>query len=105
LRAALASAGLESDVIHFPDDPDVELDGSVCSRIRIAYLTRGLRFSPQYKSFAAAVTAASRLEWMHFASAGIDQHPFLAALKARGVRLTTSAGTNAEPIGQTAITG
>jgi D-2-hydroxyacid dehydrogenase (NADP+) len=105
LRAALASAGLEPDFVHLPDDPDVELDRSACSRIRIAYLTRDLRFSPYYKSFAAAVTAASRLEWVHFASAGIDQHPFLTALRARGVRLTTSAGTNAEPVGQTAITG
>ena len=105
MRAAFAAAGLEPDVIHLPDDPDIELDASTCGRIQIAYLTRDLRFSPQYKSFTAAVTAAPRLEWVHFASAGIDQHPFLAALKTREVRLTTSAGTNAEPVGQTAITG
>ena len=105
MRAASSSAGLEPEVIHLPDDPHVELETSACSRIQIAYLTRDLRFSPLYESFAAAATAAPRLEWVHFASAGIDQHPFLAALKARGVRLTTSAGTNAEPVGQTAITG
>lgn len=105
VKAKLAAVGFEPDIVHLPDDPDVELDAASCNRIQLAYLTRDIRFSPLYKSFAAAVAASSRLEWVHFASAGIDQHPFLAALKSRGVRLTTSAGTNAEPVGQTAITG
>ncbi|HWI12722.1 MAG TPA: D-2-hydroxyacid dehydrogenase [Burkholderiales bacterium] len=105
LNAACAAAGLEPDVVHLPDDPRDALDAAACGRIRIAYLTRDIRFSPLYETFGAAVTAAPRLEWVHFASAGIDQHPFLAALRARGVRLTTSSGTNAEPVAQTAITG
>ncbi|MGE5523571.1 MAG: D-2-hydroxyacid dehydrogenase [Rhodospirillaceae bacterium] len=105
LAATLASVGREPDIIHLPDEPNVALDPATCDRIKIAYLSRDLRFSRLYEAFGAAVTAASHLEWVHFASAGIDQHPFLAALRERGVRLTTSSGTNAEPVAQTAITG
>ena len=42
---------------------------------------------------------------MHFASTGIDQHPWLKGLIDRGVKMTSSAGTNGEPVGQTAICG
>jgi phosphoglycerate dehydrogenase-like enzyme len=42
---------------------------------------------------------------VHFPNAGVDQHPFLPGLTARKVRLTTSAGSNGEPVAQTAIGG
>lgn len=105
LETTLASVGRQPDIIHLPDDPAAGLDNAVCQRIQIAYLTRDIRFSPLYNTFSAAVTAATSLEWVHFVSTGIDQHPFLTALKSRHVRLTTSAGSNGEPVGQTAIAG
>lgn len=105
VRARLSQAGLAPDYVHLPDDPEEELEAADCARIRIAFLTRDVRFSPLYPVFGAAVRAAPRLEWVHFASTGIDQHAFLPALKARGVRLTTSAGSNGEPVGQTAVAG
>ena len=64
-----------------------------------------MRYSSQYDSFVDAVTGAPNLKWVHFPNAGVDQHPFLPALAARKVRLTTSAGSNGEPVGQTAIAG
>ena len=105
LRAKAASLGLQPDLIHLPDDPAVDLDPESCARVQIAYLTRDIRYGEHYRPFGAAVTASPQLEWVHFVSTGIDQHPFLPALKARRVRLTTSTGSNGEAVGQTAIAG
>ncbi len=105
LAAAARQAGLQTDIVHLPDDPRGRLSAADCERIGIAYLTRDIRFSEHYHGFGAAVAAARNLKWVHFVSTGIDQHPFLPALIERGVRLTTSAGTNGEPVAQTAICG
>jgi len=105
LAAAAQEAKLETGVVHLPDDPKARLPAADCERIEVAYLTRDIRFSEHYHSFGDAVVAARNLKWVHFVSTGIDQHPFLPALIERGVRLTTSAGTNGEPVGQTAICG
>jgi phosphoglycerate dehydrogenase-like enzyme len=105
LASAAAGAGIKSEPVHLPDDAQVRLSEADCSRIEIAYLTRDIRFSELYHSFGATVSAAQNLKWVHFVSTGIDQHPFLASLIERGVRLTTSAGSNGEPVGQTAICG
>jgi phosphoglycerate dehydrogenase-like enzyme len=105
LAAAAESAGLQPAILHLPDDPSARLAAADCARIEIAYLTRDVRHSPLYASFSDAVTRAQHLKWVHFVSTGIDQHPFLPALARRGVRLTSSAGANGEPVGQTAICG
>jgi phosphoglycerate dehydrogenase-like enzyme len=105
LAPAIKEAGITFEAIHLPDDAESRLSAADCERVEIAYLTRDIRFSDHYHSFGAAVTAARNLKWVHFVSTGIDQHPFLPALIGRGVRLTTSAGTNGEPVGQTAICG
>lgn len=105
LAAAAKEAKLKTDVVHLLDDSKSRLSAADCERIEIAYLTRDIRFSEHYHSFGDTVAAARNLKWVHFVSTGIDQHPFLPALIERGVRLTTSAGTNGEPVGQTAICG
>ena len=54
--------------------------------------------------FFAAVDALPNLRWLHVTSAGIDLPMYQPSLK-RGVRVTTSSGSNAEPIALTAVTG
>ena len=105
LQAAAKSAGSTADVIHLPDDATQRLPETEIAKIEAAYLTRDIRFSDHYQSFGDTVKVAPNLKWVHFTSTGIDQHPFLPALHQRKVRLTTSAGTNGEPVGQTAICG
>lgn len=105
LSSAAAAAGVKAEPLHLPADAQARFSEADCARIEIAYLTRDIRFSDLYHSFGATVSAAPNLKWVHFVSTGIDQHPFLAALIERGVRLTTSAGSNGEPVGQTAICG
>lgn len=105
LQAAAKAAGVTPQIIHLPDDAAQPLPAADVAKVEMAYLTRDIRFSELYKSFGEAVKAAPNLKWVHFTSTGIDQHPFLPALHERKVRLTTSAGTNGEPVGQTAICG
>ena len=105
LARAARAAGIEPRVIHLPDDPEARFTPQESAAIEIAFFTRDMRFSNQYQSFVDTVVAAPNLKWVHFPNAGVDQHPFLPALAARKVRLTTSAGSNGEPVGQTAIAG
>lgn len=105
LQAAAKAAGVTPQVIHLPDDAAQRLPAAELARIEAAYLTRDTRFSDHYQTFSDTVKAAPNLKWVHFTSTGIDQHPFLPALHERKVRLTTSAGTNGEPVGQTAFCG
>jgi phosphoglycerate dehydrogenase-like enzyme len=105
LAAAAREAGIEARVLHLPDDPKARLAPEDCAGIEIAYLTRDIRFSPHYEAFCETLGAAARLRWVHFVTAAIEQFPFVATLAGRGVKLTTSAGSNGEPVAQTALGG
>ena len=105
IASAAREAGIEARVVHLPDDPRARFGAGDLAGIDIAFFTRDVRFSNHYQSFVDTVTAAPNLKWVHFPNAGVDQHPFLPALAQRKVRLTTSAGSNGEPVGQTAIAG
>lgn len=59
-------------------------------------------FPDRAREFAIAAVKAPRLRWLHTFSAGVDD-PFFGALRARGVRLSTSSGAHAVPIAQTVI--
>lgn len=105
LRAAARAAGLELEAIHLPEDPAASLAPPELERIEAAYLTRDLRVSPLYPVFGETLVAAPRLKWVHFAGPNVEEHPFVRRLLERGVRLTTSAGSDGEPAAQTAICG
>ncbi len=96
---------LKLEVLHLPDDPQARLGPADCDRIELTMQSRDIRFSDHFKSFGDALIAAKNLQWAHFHSTAIEQHVFVAPLLARGVKLTTSAGTNAEPVAHTAIAG
>ena len=98
-------AGHATAIMHLPDDAQARLPAADCGRIEISYLSRAVRHSPYYKSYGDALLAAANLKWLHVASAGIDQHPWVLELIARGVKLTTSSGNNGEPGAQSAIGG
>lgn len=104
LGATAKRAGISPEIVDLPAD-GTPLPAADCARIEVAFLTRDIRFSPLYKTFGDAMVAAKNLKWVHFTSTAIDQHPFLPQLRERGVKLTTSAGTNGEPVAQTAIAG
>jgi D-2-hydroxyacid dehydrogenase (NADP+) len=105
LAAAAREAGIESRAVHLPDDPKAHPAPEECANIEVAYLTRDITFSEHYRAFGETLAAAPNLKWVHFVNTGVDQHAFLANLVERRVRLTTSAGSNGEPVAQTAICG
>ncbi len=97
--------GIKPRIVHLPDDPQARLNQADCDRIEVTMQTRDVRFSEHFKSFGEALIAANNLKWAHFHSTAIEQHVFVPPLLARGVKLTTSAGTNSEPVVHTAIMG
>lgn len=103
VAAAAHEAGIAVSFIHLPQDAAGRLAQEDCARIDVAYLSRDLRFDALYPLFCEAVVAAGHLKWVHFASAGISQYPYLAGLIERRVKLTTSAGANGIPVGETTI--
>ncbi len=59
---------------------------------------------PATARFYDALRAQPGLRWVHVHSAGADR-PVYQALRARGVRVSTSSGTNAAVVAQTALAG
>jgi phosphoglycerate dehydrogenase-like enzyme len=101
--ARAARLGLAAELLVLPADPGARLAQAACERAEIAFFSGDL-FPEHSRQFFSAVRKAPRLRWLHVFNAGVD-HPIYDEMLARGVRLTTSSGTTAEPIAQTAIAG
>jgi phosphoglycerate dehydrogenase-like enzyme len=78
-------------------------------KIEIAFYSRDVwegtdktYINPQTLAFFEEVDRAPRLEWLQVTSAGADLPYYQPSLE-RGVRVSTSSGSNAEPIAQTAV--
>lgn len=103
LAAFAARAGIALDLLVLPADRDARLAEADCARAEVAFFS-GDVFPDFSRQFFSVVRKAPDLKWLHVFNAGVD-HPIYAEMLARGVRLTTSSGSTAEPIAQTAITG
>ncbi len=104
LRAEVERAGTEPvELVVLPADAAARLPDDACPRIDIAFFSGDVY--PEYsRQFFSAVRKAPGLKWLHVFNAGVD-HPIYNEMLERGVRLTTSSGSTAEPIAQTAIAG
>lgn len=106
VRAVAAAAGRNVDLITLPEPPGTRLSAAECARIDCVFLDRDIRFEEQlYPAYREALAAAHNLKWAHFTSSGIGQQFMVAELDAKGVILTSSTGSNAEPVAQTGFTG
>lgn len=94
---------LALELIVLPADPAARLPDDACARIELAFFS-GDVFPDHSRPFFSAVRKAPRLAWLHVFNVGVD-HPIYGEMLQRGVRLTTSAGSTAGPIAQTAIGG
>ena len=100
LTSHAANAGAE--IVVLPPESDCRLADDACARIDLAFFSGDI--VPDYsRQFFSALRKAPGLAWLHVFNAGVD-HPIYAEMLERGVRLTTSAGTAARPIAQTAVT-
>ncbi len=71
------------------------------SSIEVLYFSGDI-YPARARDFAIAALKAPNLRWVHTFSAGVDD-PFFAALRQRGVRLSTSSGAQAASIAQTVM--
>jgi len=101
--AAARNAGLAIELLVLPGDPEARIAEADAARAQGAYFSVDV-FPKFGKQFFSATRKATGLQWMQVFNAGVD-HPVFASVLERGVRLTTSSGTAAEPIAQTAIAG
>lgn len=102
--AALYGARIaNAELLVLPADPAARLADADCARVEAAFFS-GDVFPDGSRQFFSAVRKAPKLKWLHAFNVGVD-HPIYAELLERGVRVTTSAGTTAEPIAQTAVMG
>jgi len=99
-RYAAALAAAAPGVARVVVAPDGSVRGDPAA-VELAFFS-GDVFPEHVRGFALALRDAPRLRWLHTFSAGVD-HPWFQALRARGVRLTTSSGAHAVPIAQTVL--
>ncbi len=103
LAATLDRLKLPLDMLVLPADKDARPSEANLARIEVAFFSQD-NFPDYSRQFFSAARKASNLKWLHAFNVGVD-HPIYTEMLERGVRITTSAGTTAEPIAQTALTG
>ena len=94
---------VDIELLVLPPDPEARIAEAAAARAEIAYFSSDI-IPLHTKQFFSATRKSPALKWMQVFNAGVD-HPVFASVLERGVRLTTSSGTAAEPIAQTAIAG
>jgi phosphoglycerate dehydrogenase-like enzyme len=105
-NAVAKRAGKTVTFITLPEAQGARLSPADCDRVDCTFIDRDIRFHDQlYAAYDEAVVAAKNLKWIHLTSSGVGQQPFIPALDAKGVTITSSTGSNAEPVAQTGFTG
>jgi D-2-hydroxyacid dehydrogenase (NADP+) len=99
-------AGKSASFVTFPEAQGVRLAQADRDRVNCIFLDRDMRFNEHlYAAYREMVLAAPHLKWIHFTSSGVGQQEFVFELDAKGVIITSSTGSNAEPVAQTGLTG
>lgn len=103
LEELAQAAGTNIRCIRLPADSEARLESGEIASLVAAFFGGEIQLGYS-RSFFSAVRKAQNLRWLHAFNAGVD-HPVFHELLQRGVRLTTSVGTNAVPVARTAMTG
>jgi phosphoglycerate dehydrogenase-like enzyme len=106
LQAEARTTGKSVEFITVPDAPGARLSQADCDRIDCTFIDRDIRFDENaLKAYSDALVASTSCKWIHLTSSGVNATPFTVALDQRGATITTSTGSNAEPVAQTGFTG
>ena len=106
LNAVAMRAGTAVEFMTPPEEMGARLSPSDRDRVDCTFIDRDIRFNDQlYAAYGEAVVASRSLKWIHLVSSGVGQQPFIPALAAKNVTITSSTGSNAEPVAQTGFTG
>ncbi len=103
LVARAGQLGMALELVVLPADPEGRLEAAECARIDLAFFSSDV-IPGHGRQFFSTVRKAPALKWLHVFNAGVD-HPVFSEMLQRGVRLSTSSGSTAVPIAQTAIAG
>lgn len=103
LRACSAPTALTLVTVDEVEQQHVAFDVAFVSR-DVTGLSTKHSVHPQTQRFYDAMLNTPSLRWLHVHSAGADRPVYLKLL-ARGVAVTTSAGTNNEAVAQNAVAG
>ncbi|MDE0494656.1 MAG: D-2-hydroxyacid dehydrogenase [Acidimicrobiaceae bacterium] len=93
-RLRAAAPGLDAVVLDSSDT----IAAADIERATIAFMSRDT-WPARARAFIDGVMAAKSLDWFHVMSAGVDGPPF-DTLRARGVRVTRSAGASANAMAE-----
>ena len=105
-KAAGRTGNASVEFTTLPEAPGARLSQADCDRIDCTFIDRDIRFNEQlYAACIDAALASKSLKWLHSASSGVWQQKFMLPLADRGVIITSSTGSNAEPVAQTGFTG
>jgi D-2-hydroxyacid dehydrogenase (NADP+) len=109
LADILAAAPRRCELLHY--EPGARYSIEQIAGIEAAFYSRDIwegapakHRSPEAQAFWSVVDAAPKLRWLQLVSAGLD-HPAYQPSKQRGIRISTAAGTNAEPVALNGLTG
>jgi len=109
LNDILASAPRPLELLPFT--PDLKLDAAQIDNVEAAYYSRDVwegteksTLSPAAQGFWNIIDRVHHVKWIAVYSAGMDQKRYQDAMK-RGIRLTSSAGAQAESVGLACVTG
>lgn len=95
----LAAVAPDLDVVTLNGDDEVPADD--LARVTITFFSHDA-WPERAGDFFGAALHAPNLKWLHTMSAGVDS-PVFSTFTERGVRLTTSSGTNSAPIARTVM--
>ncbi len=109
LAEILAAAPRRLELLHY--EPGLDYTAEQIASIEVAFYSRDIwegapakHRSPEAQAYWSLVNAAPNLKWLQLVSAGLD-HPAYQPSKQRGIRISTAAGTNAEPVALNGLTG
>lgn len=106
LKTVAESAGTSVELLAVPEAPGARLSQMDCDRITCTYVDRDIRFNEQlYSAYGEALVASRSCKWIHLTSSGVTPAPYISAIDRNGGVITSSTGSNAEPVAQTGFTG
>jgi D-2-hydroxyacid dehydrogenase (NADP+) len=106
LRNVAKSAGTSVELLTVPEAAGARLTQADCDRITCTFVDRDIRFNEQlYGAYAHALVASRSCKWIHLTSSGVTPAAYISAVVRNGGVITSSTGSNAEPVAQTGFTG
>ena len=105
-KAAGRTGNAAVEFMTLPEEKGGRLTQADCDRVDCVFIDRDLRFNEQlYGACIDAALASKSIKWLHSASSGVWQQKFMHPLADHGVTITSSTGSNAEPVAQTGFAG